>query len=535
MGVKSSSNSRYPSRMKSIGMERGSGHSICGFKLLFATMLWSAFIGQIGLPIVSGIMVNTFRADGNLFGTLQLIAGFLALVFAAFAGYLQDIGLYGICFERWGCPRKTWGRRAPPLLLYIPLMSLPMLFVWMPPNWALTAYKTDVGSARLPQTNYIFPTKDGVDCSLPITLVDLSTDHVHVFNKTLTSGDVVAFNSTMTICEAVVSVNSFCWPVSDTVRKCSYSDSVVAYWWFACFILGMWCFENINAAYKAGSIEIYPWKEERLQLTSLGVIIAILGVAVPVVTSGIVQNSSEFGTSPMGGASARWTASIISCASVFFGMGSFLPLKDARQPTTQKPTFFIYEWYNLLKTHDAMRWNFVNVIINQIWQGLQAAMILYYLNIVALVPTAEAGTGYILTVIVGLFTRILSAGIWGYIFGKTNPKGREQSRNPRNLQMVGCFCTAIVSFVTILIDPPTPRDSTGSYTGLLLYYTLANICHSPYDYWWNAQRGWQIDEDCHRQGLGTKRREGKVTSSFCCCCCCCYFFQSLLLWSLTFH
>ena len=42
-----------------------------GFKLLFATMLWSAFIGQIGLPIVSGITVNTFRADGNLFGTYQ--------------------------------------------------------------------------------------------------------------------------------------------------------------------------------------------------------------------------------------------------------------------------------------------------------------------------------------------------------------------------------------------------------------------------------------------------------------------------------
>ena len=69
-------------KLEAIGMVRDSGHKVCGFKLLFATLLWSGFMGQIGLPIVSGIMINTFRADGNTFGTLQIIAGFLAIVFA---------------------------------------------------------------------------------------------------------------------------------------------------------------------------------------------------------------------------------------------------------------------------------------------------------------------------------------------------------------------------------------------------------------------------------------------------------------------
>jgi len=495
----------------SIGMKQGSGHRVCGYKLLFATMLWSAFCGQIGLPIVSGIMVNTFRADGNLFGTLQLIAGFLALLFAALAGYLQDVGMYSVCFDKWGCPRKTWGRRAPPMLLYIPLMSIPLFFVWLPPNWALTATET-AATAKYPSSDFTFPA-EGVDCSVPVALTLINGARMS-FNETLPtnklSKDLTLYNGTTTICEAVVSINSFCWPVSDTVRKCSYSDPVVAYWWFFCFVVGMWCFENINAAYKAGSIEIYPWKEERLQLTSLGVIIAILGVSVPVVTSGIVQNNSEFGASPFGGNQARMVASVVSCVCVYFGLASYLPLKDARQPSRDKPTFFVWEWIDLLKHHDAMRWNFINVIFNQIWQGLQSAMILYYLNIVALVPTAEAGTGYILTVIVGLFTRIVAAVVLGFVFGSTNPKGRELSRNPRTAQLVGCLLCIVASFVTILIDPPTPRNETGSYTGILLNYALANVFHSPYDYWWNSMRGWQIDEDCHRSGVGKKRREGVI-------------------------
>ena len=80
----------------------------------------------------------------------------------------------------------------------------------------------------------------------------------------------------------------------------------------------------------------------------------------------------------------------------------------------------------------------LNVIISQVWQGLQAGLIIYYLNIVKLVPAATAGTGYTLTVLVGLFTQILAAVIFGYIFGTTSKHGREKSRNPRNLQLVSC-------------------------------------------------------------------------------------------------
>ena len=83
-----------------IGMKRDSGHKLCGYKLLFATLLWSGFMGQIGLPIVSGIMINTFRADGNIFGTLQAVSGILAIVFAAFAGSLQDSLLLQPVFDK---------------------------------------------------------------------------------------------------------------------------------------------------------------------------------------------------------------------------------------------------------------------------------------------------------------------------------------------------------------------------------------------------------------------------------------------------
>ena len=40
------------------------------------------------------------------------------------------------------------------------------------------------------------------------------------------------------------------------------------------------------------------------------------------------------------------------------------------------------EWIELLKTHDAMRWNFINVIFNQIWQGLQVRFLYIFILLV---------------------------------------------------------------------------------------------------------------------------------------------------------
>ena len=128
------------------------------------------------------------------------------------------------------------------------------------------------------------------------------------------------------------------------------------------------------------------------------------------------------------------------------------------------------------------------------------------------VPANIAGTGYILTVLVGLFTQIIAAVVWGFLFGTTSNKGREKSRNPRKLQLIGCALCALFNFICILLDPPTPRDETGSYSGMLIAYAFIRALHSPYDYWWNSVRGWQIDEDCHKLGLGTKRREGTIVS-----------------------
>ena len=518
-----------------IGMERGSGHAICGYKLLFATSLWSAYCGQIGLPIVAQVLVNTFRVDGNVLGALQLAAGVIAVFFAAVAGNLQDLGCCGRVFARFGCPRKTWGRRAPPMLLYIPLMSLPLLLAWHPPNWAEVATSVDADHARIPTAEGAFAiSTEGLDCATPIA-VQARNGTWFFFNSTepttaggedgdggsarggaavQKSGDLFLHNGTLGLCEALVSDRAFCWPVDEDTRVCSYSDPVVAWWWFFCFVIGMWCFENINAAYKSGSIEIYPWKEERLQLTSLGVVIAILGVSVPVITSGLVQSNSEFGAQPFGnGANTyRWAAAVIACVACFFGLGAVFPLRDARQPTTVAPRSFLREWAELLSTHDAMRWNFCVVVVQQTWGLLQSGLILYYINFVKLVPTEQAGTGYILTVMVGLTTQIVAAGMWGWAFGTTSAEGREKSRNPRNWQLAGTALCVVCNFVAILLDPPTDRDKAGTYRGILIAYALTRVFHSPHDYWWNAVRGWQIDEDCHRLGLGMKRREGTIVA-----------------------
>ena len=343
-------------KLEAIGMVRDSGHKVCGFKLLFATLLWSGFMGQIGLPIVSGIMINTFRADGNTLGALQIIAGFLAIVFAAFAGSLQDSSLLQPVFNRLGCPREKYGRRAPHILIAIPLMSLPLLFVWHPPKWANVADKID-DSRKIQAASFVLPS-NGLDCSRQLVVTDINGKNI-TFNETSKlSGDALTWDTKLNVCEALISDKSFCWPYDGNRRLCSFSDTSIAYHWFVCFVIGMWAFESINAAYISGSIEIYPWKEERLQLTSIGVIIAILAVSIPVTLSGLVQNNSEFGSQPYGGSEFRWIAGIVMFVCTYFGIGSVLPLKEARQPSMATPQWFIREWIDLLKSHDAMRWNF---------------------------------------------------------------------------------------------------------------------------------------------------------------------------------
>ena len=175
------SNPWQSAKLEAIGMVRDSGHKVCGFKLLFATLLWSGFMGQIGLPIVSGIMINTFRADGNTFGTLQIIAGFLAIVFAAFAGSLRDSSLLQPVFDRLGCPREKYGRRAPHILIAIPLMSLPLLFVWHPPKWANVADKID-DSRKIQAASFVLPS-NGLDCSRQLVVTDINGKNISPLMK----------------------------------------------------------------------------------------------------------------------------------------------------------------------------------------------------------------------------------------------------------------------------------------------------------------------------------------------------------------
>ncbi len=231
---------------ESIGMKRDSGHKLCGYKLLFATLLWSGFMGQIGLPIVSGIMINTFRADGNIFGTLQAVSGILAIVFAAFAGSLQDSLLLQPAFDKLGCIRSKYGRRAPHMLICIPLMSIPLLLVWHPPKWANLALSID-DSQKIIGANFTLDEITGLDCSRSLIVKDASGT-IHKFNGTLKiSGDTVTGLNEWNVCEALVSDKSFCWPYainSDTTtepeikRFCSFSDPSIAWHWFWCFVIG---------------------------------------------------------------------------------------------------------------------------------------------------------------------------------------------------------------------------------------------------------------------------------------------------------
>ena len=92
---------------------------------------------------------------------------------------------------------------------------------------------------------------------------------------------------------------------------------------------------------------------------------------------------------------------------------------------------------------------------------------------------------------------------------KSQPKGPGISKNPKIPINLLCYMRNIIFL------PYLPMHN-GTREKWILYWSFSRLCftrvfHSPYD-WWNSVRGWQIDEDCHKFGIGKKRREGVIVA-----------------------
>ena len=94
----------------SIGQEGWSGHTVCGYKLLFAFLSSGASLIAFQARQARDIYVLTMRNDANLFAWLYLGATMLGFPAAVLIGYVQAAETFRPLFNRLGCKRGEWGR-----------------------------------------------------------------------------------------------------------------------------------------------------------------------------------------------------------------------------------------------------------------------------------------------------------------------------------------------------------------------------------------------------------------------------------------
>lgn len=96
-------------KLKSIGQDGYSGHKVCGYKAMFATI--SASLQSISFQSRSArnIFVLVLRHDAAFYATWNLITAIISLPLTLLIGYVQGAEILRPVFDRLGMKYETWG------------------------------------------------------------------------------------------------------------------------------------------------------------------------------------------------------------------------------------------------------------------------------------------------------------------------------------------------------------------------------------------------------------------------------------------
>ena len=558
---------------KSIGINGSSGHSVC-MKFSFTAFNWTGLNVLAFINGLSGHYINVYRADASIISGFELLSLISYTLMAPFTAWIQDKEIFGSCFEAVGCnkaSKKTadgkikrgWGRRAPHTCYSVLVCVIATFFVFSPTNWANMATKmeTSGANARKIEVNMTagntvtwWQYHDGDNVSTPdlATIQSTGFDCSKPLTYGLADGTVIALDTVLTatgveergrmekageqpqygnnICSTFVSLKSVCWPgpaghptkVGDGgPRVCSFIDSNSLGGQFLILTL-ITNFFVVNM-YQAGAsaiIEVYPWKEERVHVTGMGLFWFLTAIIFWIVLLVMLTTNSELGASPTGAQSFRLTIVSIVAISNLFGFLAINPQRDALQHDGETTKGVCQEYYELLKSSHpsarAIKWTlytqFCEYCYDQTRLVFGYAMILYVQN----VPLVTFGTVVGISVVAGIFTRLLMVPIWTYIFGRKSKDGREKGKDPRMTMLVwtGINCILIIIIIATLLKP-LPRDTYGNGINYMLWAVYWEIYHSFSNFWNDMAKAWAMDEDIHYYAtvLKTgKRRETVVNS-----------------------
>eukprot|EP00942_MAST-04A_sp_MAST-4A-sp1_P012723 g12723.t1 len=345
--------------------------------------------------------------------------------------------------------KKGWGRRAPHIIYTTILLIVLGAFAYSPAKWAdmllnnaiVYGWKQEDGiwnDGPMP-----FTATDGLDCSKPLTLN--TSIGMQYFNKTSTdSTNAVTLIYSSDICASLASKSSVCWPGPSGAKKtgdgaprvcAKVAGETLAIHYLLIVTFTKFACEMQYAAMGPARIEVYPWKEERVQVNALYIIYVVLAILVFVVGNTQIQGQNELGTKPEGGQSVRTFWAIYLVISNFIGFGSIPAVRDAQQLSLVKTTNVLAEYKQILtskhEAHATFRAYLLQRFLQTLWNNIRIGTYYYYCLYVLQVSLAQTALVIGLGAGVGLFLNAFLQGFWAGIFGMKSKNGREHGRDPR--------------------------------------------------------------------------------------------------------
>jgi|EP01043_Picozoa_sp_COSAG02_P004117 Na+/melibiose symporter-like transporter len=283
-------------------------------------------------------------------------------------------------------------------------------------------------------------------------------------------------------------------PLMAVAMYCSWAPpslekNFLAGWYFVVVALGMWSWEQILIATQAGTVECYPYKEERVVVEACNVAFTAAGVSIAVVLIAVAFQF-ELSEHP-----EIRTVLGATCSGIgLLSLPSAFALRDARQLSNARAVPAFLDSIQEVMQNSAFRWLAAENVVSGIAGGTLTSFFLYYFTFVCRLTDSDISIFVVAIPVLGLVMQSVCAVFWGKFFAS-------KRRTPRGWTVVGRVLDAAASFAIIL-------NST-SIESFLLWFCVNRVAQSPRSFWSISARSWVIDEDAHR--VEGRRRESVFT------------------------
>eukprot|EP00935_MAST-01C_sp_MAST-1C-sp1_P000266 g266.t1 len=281
------------------------------------------------------------------------------------------------------------------------------------------------------------------------------------------------------------------------VMKLDGNDGLYVLYFITTFT-SVWTASAQFVSFSAAQIEMFPYKEERMEVEGIAVVFALAGVMVGVLGLSAAYLDYEGGMMlPIG------------CVCGFLSLSSLIslgPLRKAKAPAdASKLGGFFAEYCSVFKNKA-----FLCYCSAQFFDGCYGAALstffVYYLTLQVEGGSSTRSSGLALSVFILLMGQVVMAPVWACTFNK------KDINNTINIRTM-----TILTRLTGVFIPPLfiySGDFCTTMGGWSLFLIVERLFYSCRAFWSTAARDWVVDEDIqesfragNKDVVHTKRRE----------------------------